>query len=80
MGDRLNLSLFVVFLSLLCWGWLWGPIGVFLAIPMTTSLKVIIKSIPSTSRFALLFEKIPPAPKKGREEKKQEEDSALGDD
>ena len=57
MGDTLNLSLFVVFLSLFFWGWLWGAAGVLLAVPMTTSIKIILSNIPATSRYAIFLEK-----------------------
>jgi AI-2 transport protein TqsA len=57
MGQHLNLSFFVIFLSLFFWGWLWGPAGVLLAVPVTTSLKIVLERIPSTSRFALLLER-----------------------
>ena len=57
MGDSLNLSLFVVFLSLFFWGWLWGPPGILLAVPMTTSVRIVLRNIPATERFAHLFDK-----------------------
>ena len=56
-GEVLNLSLLVVFISLLFWGWLWGHMGVLLAIPMTSTLKIILEDIPLTSSFAKLLEK-----------------------
>ncbi len=56
MGNTMNLSLFVIFLSLLFWGWLWGPAGVLLAVPMTTSVKIVLENIPSTSKLAKLLE------------------------
>jgi AI-2 transport protein TqsA len=56
MGQHLNLSFFVIFLSLFFWGWLWGPAGVLLAVPLTTSIKIALERIQSTSRFALLME------------------------
>jgi predicted PurR-regulated permease PerM len=59
MGDTLNISLFFVFLSMFFWGWLWGAAGVLLAVPMTTSIKIILKNIPATSRYATLLEKLP---------------------
>ncbi|HUV08207.1 MAG TPA: AI-2E family transporter [Spirochaetia bacterium] len=57
MGDTLNLSLLVIFLSMFFWGWLWGPVGVILAVPMTTSLKIVLATVPSTSRFTVFLEK-----------------------
>jgi predicted PurR-regulated permease PerM len=56
MGLHLNLSFFVIFLSLFFWGWLWGPAGVLLAVPVTTSLKILMERIPATARLALLLE------------------------
>ena len=56
VGNALNLSLLVVFMSLLFWGWLWGPAGVLLAVPMTASVKVILQNIPLTARLAALLE------------------------
>ena len=55
IGDALNLSLLVVFISLLFWGWLWGAAGVLLAVPMTVSIKVILENIPLTARLATLL-------------------------
>jgi len=59
LGDSLNLSLFVVFLSIFFWGWLWGAAGVLLAVPMTTSIKIILSNIPATSRYTIFLEKPP---------------------
>ena len=57
MGDILNLSLLVVFLSLLFWGWLWGAAGILLAVPMTTTIKIVLANVPATARFAVLLER-----------------------
>ena len=56
VGDTLNLSLLVVFVSLLFWGWLWGPAGILLAVPMTEVIKLTLKSVPGTARFVGLLE------------------------
>ncbi len=56
MGQHLNLSFFMIFLSLFFWGWLWGPAGVLLAVPLTTSIKIILERVPATTRFAQLME------------------------
>jgi predicted PurR-regulated permease PerM len=57
LGDTLNLTLFVVFLSMFFWGWLWGAAGVLLAVPMTTSIKIILSNIPATARYTIFLEK-----------------------
>lgn len=55
LGERLDLSFFVIFLSLFFWGWMWGAPGVLLAIPVTATLKIVLERIPATSRFAMLL-------------------------
>jgi AI-2 transport protein TqsA len=57
MGDRLDLSFLVIFVSLLFWGWLWGPAGVLLAVPLTATVKIVLEHIPRTRRFALLLQR-----------------------
>jgi len=39
MSRRLELSTLVVFLSLLFWGGLLGPVGMVLCVPLTMTLK-----------------------------------------
>ncbi len=63
LGVQLNMSIPIIFLSLLIWGWLWGAPGVLLAVPLTTSLKIIMADIPGLRPFALLLEK---APRRGK--------------
>jgi predicted PurR-regulated permease PerM len=55
LGERLDLSFFVIFLSLFFWGWMWGAAGVLLAVPVTAALKIILERIPATSRVAMLL-------------------------
>ncbi|MFC7335903.1 AI-2E family transporter [Haloferula chungangensis] len=42
MGRRFGLSTLIVLLSVLFWGWLWGPIGMLLAVPLTMMVKVVL--------------------------------------
>lgn len=44
VGRRFGISTLVVVISVLFWGWLWGPIGMLLAVPLTMVLKVILES------------------------------------
>jgi len=41
VGRRVQLNALAVTVSLLFWGWLWGAIGLILAIPITASVKAI---------------------------------------
>jgi len=42
MGRRFGLSTLVVIVSVLFWGFVWGPVGMFLAVPLTMVLKVML--------------------------------------
>jgi AI-2 transport protein TqsA len=39
-GQALGLSPLVVFVSMVCWGWLWGPVGAVLSVPLTVMVKI----------------------------------------
>jgi predicted PurR-regulated permease PerM len=53
--DRLNISITVTFLSLIVWGWILGPIGAILAVPMTIILQAILDSRRETRWMAYLM-------------------------
>ena len=46
LGKRFGVSTLVVIVSVLFWGWLWGPVGMFLAVPLTMMLKVVFDTVP----------------------------------
>ena len=41
MGKDLGISTLMIFISMILWGWIFGPLGMFLAVPLTIVLKVI---------------------------------------
>ena len=55
MGQKLGLSTLVVFLSLIFWGSMLGPIGAVLCIPLTMTLKFAFESNESTRWIAVLL-------------------------
>lgn len=57
MGESLNLSPLVVFLSLILWGNLWGILGMFLCVPITVILVIIISNFERTRWVAVMLSK-----------------------
>jgi len=55
MGKRLSLSTLVVFLSLVFWGWVLGPIGMILSVPMTSLVKIALESYEETQGIAFML-------------------------
>ena len=45
MAFRLNLSPLLVLASLIFWGWLWGVVGMILAVPIMATVKIIFENI-----------------------------------
>jgi predicted PurR-regulated permease PerM len=45
LGSRLRLNPLTVTLALLLWGWLWGAVGLILAVPMTAGMKIVFDHI-----------------------------------
>ncbi|MEP7125954.1 MAG: AI-2E family transporter [Byssovorax sp.] len=65
MGRTLGLSPLVVLLAMVFWGWLWGPIGALLSVPLTMIAKISLENSDHLGWVAVLIgppERVAPAP------------------
>jgi predicted PurR-regulated permease PerM len=55
MGKGLGLSTLVVFISLVFWGWVLGPIGMILSVPLTSLVKIALENYEDTRGLAIML-------------------------
>ncbi|MDR2494778.1 MAG: AI-2E family transporter [Spirochaetaceae bacterium] len=55
MGDNLGLSPLVILISLVCWGWVWGFVGMILAVPMMVIIKIFCENVPFLEPLSILL-------------------------
>ena len=51
LGNRLQLNPLAVTIALLVWGWLWGAMGLVLAVPITAAMKIVFDHIESLKPY-----------------------------
>ena len=51
IGKRLQLNPLAVTIALLFWGWLWGAMGLILAVPITAAMKIIFDNVDSLRAY-----------------------------
>lgn len=55
MAFSLNLSPLLILVSLIFWGWLWGVLGMMLAVPLTATIKIITENIEPLKPLSVLM-------------------------
>jgi AI-2 transport protein TqsA len=78
MGDNLNISPVIVFLSLFIWGWLLGGIGAILAVPLTLLILAVLESFDVTRGLVMLVRPAAAAVTEADEAEKQKAKQLVG--
>jgi AI-2 transport protein TqsA len=73
MGRELKLSPLFIVMALAFWGWVWGIVGVFLAVPITATIKIVMENFSGTRGIARLMSDVT-----GRTLKKGKADAPKG--
>ena len=60
MGKGLDLSPMIIVVSLIFWGWVLGPVGMLLSVPLTMTVKIVLESLEETRPLAILMSSAPP--------------------
>lgn len=55
LGEKMDLSPVFVLFSLFFWGWIWGIVGMFLAVPIASVIKIFCSNIDSLKPIAVLI-------------------------
>ena len=55
MAFSLDLSPLLILVSLIFWGWLWGILGMMLAVPLTATVKIILEHLEPLRPLSVLM-------------------------
>ena len=69
LGRELNLSPLVIIVSVVVWAGIWGVVGAFLAVPLTSAMQIVLLSSERTRPVAVLLSIGPPPEKKAPDRK-----------
>ena len=64
LGRELNLSPLVIIVSVVVWAGIWGVVGAFLAVPLTSAIQIVLLSSERTRPVAILLGSGPPPEKR----------------
>ena len=60
LGKQFGIATSVVLLAVLFWGWVWGPCGMLLAVPIMVLIKLALENSPDLSWAAIIISDEPP--------------------
>ncbi len=55
LGRQFGLSTLVVFMAMVFWGWIWGPVGMILSVPLTMIIKIVLEQSRELRWLAVLM-------------------------
>jgi AI-2 transport protein TqsA len=55
LGKKMDLSPVFILISLIFWGWIWGIVGMFLAVPICSLIKILCSNIESLKPIAVII-------------------------
>ncbi|MBI3666120.1 MAG: AI-2E family transporter [Acidobacteria bacterium] len=55
VGSRLHLNPLTLTVAIMVWGWMWGAIGLLLAVPITAGVKAVCDNVPSLNAYGQLL-------------------------